>query len=141
MIIGETYETFSSDDFTHHLFLSEGPNGKIYKMVIFTLMENGFYNLGFGDVLDGKINDKAFSNNQDLVKVMNTIGELVYEFTRRFPSRVVYVEPVDAKRSFLYHAIFKRKLEQITPVFSVEGSMDKKDWEPFDPLKKNILRS
>ncbi|MEK7254313.1 MAG: hypothetical protein AAB316_06175 [Bacteroidota bacterium] len=110
-------------------------------MVIFTLMENGFYNLGFGDVLDGKINDKAFSNNQDLVKVMNTIGELVYEFTRRFPSRVVYVEPVDAKRSFLYHAIFKRKLEQITPVFSVEGSMDKKDWEPFDPLKKNILRS
>ncbi|MCY7352592.1 MAG: hypothetical protein LH606_18370 [Cytophagaceae bacterium] len=44
------YALLTSNDFKQFDFISEGPNGRILKTVLFTPIEPGFYNLGFGDV-------------------------------------------------------------------------------------------
>ncbi len=86
-------------------------------------------------MLDGEINDSTVSNNADLVKLMNTVAQTIYVFTAKFPDRIIYVEPVDERRSFLYHSIFRRHFDVITSVFNLEGMKQSGKWERFQPEK------
>ena len=75
----EKYEIIASKDFLEYSFYSEGPKGKIRKMVRFSEKQKYggmYYNLGFGDWNDKWhiIDDLAKSNNGDTSKILATIA-------------------------------------------------------------------
>jgi len=88
--------------------------------------------LGFGDLDDGQIDDAVVSNNADLVKIMNTIASTLYSFTEQYPGSKVYIEPVDKKRSNLYHHIFRRRFGEIQPLFIIKG-LTAGGWKDYLP--------
>ena len=64
-------------------FESEGPKGKIIKMVQFAQTQNkDIFNLAFGNLNDdGSIDDEATNDNKDRNKILATVAATVYKFT------------------------------------------------------------
>lgn len=86
-------------------FISEGPKGKIPKLVEFTETNlHDFYNLAFGDKdpKTGKINDEITTNNGDTEKVLATVVAAVYAFTDKYPEVWVYATGSTKTRTRLY---------------------------------------
>ena len=70
-------------------FCSEGPNGKIIKIIRFNpVNSNGitYFNLGFGDMNPETeiVDDQSISNNQNRTKILATVAYAVLEFTSLF---------------------------------------------------------
>ena len=123
-MIDEHYRFLDSKKHTYFYFESEGRQGKVKKVVLFTLNDNNLWNLGFGDLKSGKVDDMIVTNNYDVAKVMRTIAKIVYVFFEHYPERIVYIEPVDEKRKRLYNLIFQRHFEEIKDIFELLGSFD-----------------
>ncbi len=120
-----------------YAFASIGPQGVIVKFVMYTWMYDNVYNLGFGDFEQGQVDDAVVSNNEDLVKIMNTIASTLYAFTEHYPGSKVFIEPVDRKRSNLYHHIFRRRIEEIQPLFIVKG-LTADGWKDYLPSNRYL---
>ena len=78
------YEVDVTSDFTRFEFDSQGPRGKIRKMVQYTqyLSEN-LFNLGFGDLdsATNEIDDLVITDNGDREKVLATVASTLFVFT------------------------------------------------------------
>jgi hypothetical protein len=48
-MINEAYNLYPSTDNTLFLFESEGPKGKVVKVIEFSRIDDDIWNLGFGD--------------------------------------------------------------------------------------------
>ena len=75
------YEFKAGDKFLTYEFLSEGPKGKITKLIQFSLVnQNNLYDLAFGDKNHetGEINDKIITDNGDSEKVLTTVVAAIY---------------------------------------------------------------
>ena len=120
-MINEPYEYFPIPIKEHLMygFVSEGVKGQILKIIIFTLLENGKWNLGFGDWKNNDIDDKVMTNNQDVVKVIGTVAKATYEFFKNYPNAVLVIKPVDEKRSKLYNIVFQRHHKAISNDFKI----------------------
>jgi hypothetical protein len=130
-MIDEHYPFSSREDKLLYYFYSNGPQGEILKIIIFQLSETGKWNLAFGDYEKEKIDDKIISNNNDLFKVMKTVVACTYDFSEKYPDRIIQVIPVDDKRNLLYHGILKRNLDIIEEKFWIDG-LRNESIEPFD---------
>ncbi len=91
------YDFSTSESLLEYEFESEGPNGKIKKLAIFSPQNiNGitYFNLAFGDldVETGKIDDSTITDNKDRQQVLATVASTVLELTSHFPDLMVYVE-------------------------------------------------
>jgi hypothetical protein len=73
-MLGETYPIKPSLDKLYYLFISEGPKGRIIKIVLFQNIGENSYNLAFGDFNGGQVDDEVVSNNRDFVKVLSTVA-------------------------------------------------------------------
>ncbi len=131
-MVGEHYDYLPSNRLTYFSFKSLGPKGTIHKIVRFTHMDEDVWNLGFGDLRKGKLDTEVVSNNQDLVKVISTVAELVRVFLQKYPERTIQIVPVDFKRKKLYNAVFARHWHEIRPQFYVMGLLNE-HWEPYSP--------
>jgi hypothetical protein len=86
----DRYEFETGNSFQYD-FYSEGPNGKIRKAILYTLIGTrdgiDYYNLGFGDYNENTetVNDLSVSNNNDRDKILATVAVTAIEFTSRFP--------------------------------------------------------
>ncbi len=103
----ERYEYYTNETFLDFEFASEGPKGKIKKVVRYSPQNaNGitYFNLGFGDLNKetGKIDDFAISNNKDRDKILATVAATVLEFTDHFPDVMVYAKESTLARTRLY---------------------------------------
>ncbi len=101
-----------------------GPKGIIVKIIRFDYLENDRWNLGFGDFRRGELDDFTTSNNQDLVKIINTIAQSVYIFMETNPGQIVEIKPADEKRKQLFNRIFARRWPEIESFFLVLGIVD-----------------
>lgn len=119
-MIDKTYSTKSNREKTAFLFESKGPKGTILK---FVLLENlgDTFNLAFGDIVEGKLIDSVTSNNQDIVTILNTVAECVYEFLEVNPGSMIRIDPYDEKRKRLYNTIFQRKHREIEVHFEIRA--------------------
>jgi hypothetical protein len=129
------YDYLSSENFLDYEFKSEGPNGKIRKVVRFSPVNaNGvtYFNLGFGDLDEttGTINDLAVSNNQDREKVLATIAVIVLEFTLHFPDIMVYAKGSTPARTRLYQMGIMANWDEIERYMHVYG-FAAGSWERF----------
>jgi hypothetical protein len=118
-------------------FVSEGPKGKIPKLVKFseTNIENVF-NLAFGDkdLKSGEIDDKVVSNNSDSEKVLATVVATVYAFTDKYPESWIFAMGSTKGRTRLYRMGITKYLNDIRKDFEVLG-LKENLWHPF---KKEI---
>ena len=127
------YEYSTEDLLLYYEFTSQGPKGKIRKIVEYsaTTVEN-VYNLAFGDYdesVDG-INDKSITNNGDSQKVLATVASTVYAFTGHYPDAWVHVTGSTIVRTRLYRMGITNNLTEIAEDFYVFGLRDDK-WERF----------
>lgn len=114
-------------------FVSEGPKGKIAKIVQYSETNlKGFYNLGFGDkdIETGEISDSIVTNNDDSQKVLATVASTVYAFTDKHPDSWVFATGLTKARTRLYRIGITNNIMEIKKDFHVYGLQDNQ-WVKF----------
>ncbi|WP_341838473.1 hypothetical protein WJU16_11600 [Chitinophaga pollutisoli] len=119
----DTYPVESSDDLLTHLFMSDGPNGKILKRIEFQHTKPGCYNLAFGDWKeeDQRLDDTIRSNNKDLEKVLSTVAMVVDLFLTASPSARIEMTGSTASRTRLYQMKILQNLQKINEHYIIKG--------------------
>ena len=102
---------------------SEGPKGKINKVVQFAQTSNDdIYNLAFGNLnKDGSIDDETTNDNKDRTKILATVAATVYEFTAEYPDKMIFFCGTTAERTRLYRIALTVNLEELKKDFHVYG--------------------
>jgi hypothetical protein len=121
-----TYDIEYLFDKDSYVFESIGPNGSIYKVVIFSEIENGKYNLGFGDydLLTNDIDDKIVSDNGDMVKVIATVVGIALKFLSENPMTYIYIKGSTTLRTQLYNRIINRNYDDLIHSYEIYGSQN-----------------
>ncbi len=135
------YEFESTSNSMTFEFISEGPKGRILKLVKYDEYGNtGIYNLGFGDKLGdtNRFDDKIISDNQDSRIVLATVAATLFEFTEKHRSAVITATGSSLARTRLYRIAISNSLDEITKDFSILGFLDGA-WEPFKPNRNYSL--
>jgi len=128
------YQLKAGDKLTTYEFLSEGPNGKIPKLIQFTTTNYyDVYNLAFGDkdARTGQIDDKVISNNGDSDKVLATVVSALYAFTDKHPETWIYATGSTKSRTRLYRMGINKHLREVKSDFEIFGQVGK-TWEYFE---------
>lgn len=131
------YQLKAGDKLITFEFISEGPKGRIPKLIQFTPSNlKDLYNLAFGDKdrHTGQINDTIISNNNDSERVLATVVASVYAFTDRYPEAWVYATGSTKSRTRLYRMGITKYLSEAKDDFEIYGEIGE-EWEPF---KANI---
>jgi methyltransferase-like protein len=134
-MIEETYPYVPIKDTLFFGFISEGINGDIFKIVMFTPTRHGKWNLGFGDWRNDDVDDKVMTNNHDVVKVIGTVAKITYDFFKKYPNAVVVVKPVDEKRKKLYNIVFQRHYKIIINDFQIFARTEGGRKKVYSPKK------
>jgi hypothetical protein len=120
-------------------FYSEGPNGRIKKVINFRL-ENAdgkyYFSLTFGDWNENinKIDDMVVTDNKDMKKVLATVGKSVLHITEQYPDLFVHARGSTDSRTRLYQMCITIFWEDIDPFLHVFGYINNQ-WEKF---RKNV---
>lgn len=133
----DKYPVFDMGNALEFEFVSEGPKGKIVKMVRYSTTEiPGMYNFAFGDKnhITGGINDLTRTNNGDTEKVLATVASTLLIFSEHFPGAAIYAEGSTMARNRLYRMGISNNYEQIRAYFEILGRKNDQ-WFRF---KKNI---
>jgi hypothetical protein len=136
----ERYEYEINREFREYEFYSEGPKGKLKKVVRFILeIANGipYYNICFGDWNDEAlaIDDNAVSNNGDRDKLLATIAVIILDFSRLFPDSFLYAQGRTPSRTRLYRMGINKLWNEIVSDFDLYGVREDNTMEPY---RKNI---
>jgi hypothetical protein len=122
----EHYQYQTSADFTSYFFFSEGPKGKIRKVVTFAEMPffpSTTYAIGFGDIdpESGIVLDNVITNNGDTVIVLTTVANIVIAFSKRYGNNYIFAEGSTPSRTRLYRICISKYLAVISRDFDVWG--------------------
>ena len=92
----EVYEDVKvSENLLEYKFISCGPKGQIELISQFEHIENGIYNLTFGNLnQDSTIDVLVVNDNKDRNKILGTVISIIYAFTKCFPERRVFFQEV-----------------------------------------------
>ena len=134
----DRYKVETSFDLNTFEFISEGPKGRIEKVVVYTEINlKNVYNLAFGDKdpFTGFLNDLTVTNNGDSQKVLATVAATLYAFTDEKPEVSIIATGSTIARTRLYRMGITNNLEIIKQDFDVYGFTETKNWEVF---RKNI---
>ncbi|ACT94605.1 DUF6934 family protein [Dyadobacter fermentans] len=130
----EKYDLNFDDDHFTFRFISDGPRGKIQKIVVFTELvgTDNYYNLSFGDwnEFTQKLDDTIISNNLDTPKILSTVAFVAESFLAKRPGAVIFAAGNSAARNRLYRISIAKHLAEINSRFVVRGSCNKK-WQSF----------
>ena len=116
-----------SPDYFEYEFYSQGPKGRIKKIVRFDPFETDdgqpIINLAFGDWNEQtrSIDDGIATNNEDADKVLATVAHIVLDFTNRFPEAVIYAAGSTAARTRKYQMGISKYYTDICSLFHVFG--------------------
>lgn len=126
------YQYKASNNFLDYEFISTGPKGRIKKVVRFTFVDNGTFNLGFGDLDEqtGDISDTVITDNKDSSKILATVASTVYDFYDAYPDADVFAKGSTPARTRLYRMGITNNWKQISTDFEVYG-LRQKQWEAF----------
>ncbi len=127
------YPLASSNNLTTFEFFSDGPKGRIPKLVQYSQTNlKDVFNLAFGDKdkSTGKLNDTIISNNNDSEKVLATIVATVYAFTDKYPDAYIYATGSTKARTRLYRMGISKYLSEVKSDFEIYGELTD-GWENF----------
>ncbi len=129
------YLYVSAASLTLYEFVSEGPKGRILKLVKYDEYgDSGAYNLGFGDKIGDSNNfdDKIITDNGDSKKVLATVAATLYDFMNEYPNALVFATGSSLARTRLYRIGMSNALDNINKDFVVRGYFED-EWEIFEP--------
>lgn len=137
----ERYPYINSNDYQDYEFYSEGPKGRIKKIVMFTKIpdsEPPIYNLGFGDhdPNSGETDDVVVSNNEDRDIVLATVANTIVEFCNHYGNHFIYAKGSTAGRTRLYQMGIAGLWQEISEDFDVYG-LKNDVWHRFEPNSIN----
>ncbi|HEY4207471.1 MAG TPA: hypothetical protein VGM31_11690 [Puia sp.] len=126
------YPVKADDERYLYEFFSEGPRGSIKKTVIYSQIEEDFFNLSFGDWNENlnRLDDSSRTNNGDRNKVLATVAYTALDFTAKFPHSQILIEGSTSARTRLYQMGIADTLLEIKKKFIIFGYF-KEHWEPF----------
>jgi len=130
----DRYDFIVGDSFMFYEFESDGPKGKVTKLIHYTEMElKGFYNLGFGDKdhKSGEIDDTIITDNGDSQKILATVAYTVYSFTDKYPNSWIYAKGSTKARTRLYRMGISNNLDFIVQDFEIHG-LKNDSWFKFE---------
>ncbi|MEM9830305.1 MAG: hypothetical protein AAF944_06685 [Bacteroidota bacterium] len=130
----DRYELQSGKELETFEFVSEGPKGRIPKIVqYFPTNYKDLYYLGFGDknLVTGEIDDIVVSNNEDSEKVLATVIATLYAFTDKHRNAQVYATGSTDARTRLYRIGISKYLNEALEDFEIFGELED-TWEPFE---------
>lgn len=135
----ERYELVKDDAEFRYEFYSEGPKGRIKKVVEFQQlqgMSDNFYNLYFGDFVEstGKIDSLSVSNNKDRSKILLTVAAIVHDFMQYQPKAIILVIGSTNVRTRLYQMSISFFWQEIGSLYVVYGKSND-EWGCFE---KNV---
>jgi hypothetical protein len=135
----ERYELAKDDAEFKYEFYSEGPKGRIRKVVEFQQlqrMSDNFYNLYFGDFVEstGKVDALAVSNNKDRSKILLTIAAIVHDFMQYRPKAIILAVGSTNARTRLYQMSISFFWKEIGALYVVYGKLNN-EWVYFE---KNV---
>jgi hypothetical protein len=109
-------------------FFSEGPKGRILKIVEYQPLGGKFYNLAFGDSIESTkdFDDFVRTNNEDTEKVLSTVASTLYIFFQHHEGTIVIAEGSTQARTRLYRRYLTMFLELIETEFTLLGELDGK---------------
>ena len=127
------YKYYSGEEFHTFTFDSIGRKGTIKKIVQYSLINQGVYNLGFGDYNNetGKIDDSITTNNGDSQKVLMTVVATMYDFTSKYPNNYVFATGSNEVRTRLYRMGISNNIKLLKKDFIVYGLNNDDCWEDF----------
>lgn len=131
----EIYELERLESGLGYWFYSEGPRGRIRKVIEFQWMRrlgSSTFNLAFGDSIEGSnlLNDKSISNNQDRLKVLHTVATAVIEFLKGHTRSIVLIRANSMARVRLYQMMIASIWKEIEQDYEVQGK-HAPYWMPF----------
>lgn len=129
-----TYNLDHTKTFMTFEFISEGPKGKIIKLVKYTLIDDrGIYNLGFGDKMgeNDDFDDEVNSDNKDTLKVLATVAKTVILFSEKYPRAAIFASGSTPARNRLYRMGISIFLTEIEEYFKILGKTAD-NWERFE---------
>jgi len=131
----ERYTYFKRESYKEYSFYSEGPRGRVLKVVRFARLSHKVafgYNLSFGDWSERlqNIDDRSITNNGDTGKVLATVAAIVVDFVTIFPQAVIYARGSNMARTRRYQMGINKMLKEIEEIFYINGRIGEQ-WEPF----------
>lgn len=132
-MIDERYNVEFGADFRVFEFDSEGPKGKVRKIIQYTEINlKNYFNLGFGDKnhKTNEIDDLVVTNNNDSLKVLATVAATLFEFTDHYTGANVIAIGSTLARTRLYRIGITNNLEAIEKDFEIFGLKDN-IWHKF----------
>lgn len=131
------YNYFTSD-FQAYEFYSEGPKGRIRKLVTFSRIQNdpAIYNLTLVDVnpISGLTSDLAVSDNGDRDIILATVAYTVKDFSAHYGNHFIYAKGSTQVRTRLYQMSIAGLFEEISTEFDVYGVIENIAY----PFQKNV---
>ncbi|HWZ04658.1 MAG TPA: hypothetical protein VNX40_13670 [Mucilaginibacter sp.] len=128
----ESYNYEIDETFQTYEFVSEGPNGKVTKVVAYTefgtVNDEIAYNLGFGDIDEktGRISDTVVTDNKDRPLVLATVAQTIVEFSSHFGKHWIRVRGSTPARTRLYQMGVSGIWDEIKDDFELYGLKDGK---------------
>jgi hypothetical protein len=122
----EHYPLTSDDESCFFEFESIGPKGVIQKVILIDYLDFNTWNLAFGDKTETDWTDESVSNNGDMVRVISTVIAAALEFSAKYPTRDISIQPLDERRKKLYNLVFQRNIQDIEEIFYVFGTCEGK---------------
>ncbi len=133
-MIDNRYPVTFDSQFRVYEFDSEGPKGKIRKVVQYNKINlKDYFNLGFGDKsnMEDDIDDLIVTNNNDSQKVLATVASTLIEFTNHYPEANVIAVGSTLPRTRLYRMGITNHLDAIKKDFDIYG-LKSDSWHPFE---------
>jgi hypothetical protein len=134
-------DIFNSKDWMVFRFWSDGPKGRVWKVVQFTPMaKRGYYNLAMGDWNgSGVLDFFTQTDNGDRDRILATVAVIVFGWTERFPKRKVIFQGNTLAKTRLYRMAINRAWDELNKVFLIQGleytPEDKLVLVDYDPQK------
>jgi hypothetical protein len=126
-MINDRYELTVGSKLMAYKFVSEGPKGKVTKIIRYTKTNlPNTYNLGFGDYNEktDDIDDKIITNNGDSQKILRTVAATVRAFIFKYPDAKIFAIGSSIARTRLYRIGIANNLNEIQKDFEVLGLKD-----------------
>ena len=116
-------------------FYSEGPRGRIRKVIEFQWMRglgSSTFNLAFGDFNEstGQLDDRSVSNNHDRLKVLHTVAVAIIRFLEDHPRSIILIKANSLARARLYQMMISSVWTTIEQEHEVYGKHEPY-WSPF----------
>lgn len=131
----EIYDLKKTRDGLSYSFYSDGPRGRIGKVIEFQWMRGlgtNTFNLAFGDFNEctNLLDDRSVSNNHDRLKVLHTVATAIIDFLEDHPRSIILIKATSVARARLYQMMISSIWATIEPQYEVYGKHESY-WIPF----------